>query len=130
MKWMRPGVYLAALAGLSLTVLTVAAYTASQAEGGQQVFANICAACHGATLQGGMGPALVGSGFQAAWRNAAALFSFVSQQMPLNNPGSLSREQAWNVVSYLLNRNGINPDEQPLDETTAKQTKVSQGVAR
>ena len=39
--------------------------------------------------------------------------------MPLSRPGSLSREQYWNVVSFLLQRNGANPDDRPLNEETA-----------
>jgi len=130
LKRIRTGVWLSALVGLFVTGLTVVAYTVAQAEGGQQVFANICRGCHGANLQGGMGPALVGPGFQAAWRNAAALLGFVSQQMPLNRPGSLSQEQYLNVVAFLLRQNGIEPDGQPLDVTSAEAVQMPHGAAQ
>ncbi len=66
-----------------------------------------------------MGPGLAGPAFQASWRTAAALFQFVSQQMPLSAPGSLAQEQYWNVVCYLLQQNGVQADEQPLARQTA-----------
>lgn len=130
MRRIRPGTWLTALVGLFVTALSVVAYTTAQAEGGQQVFASICSGCHGAGLQGATGPALIGPGFQAAWRSGAALLSFVSQQMPFNNPGSLSPEQYRDVVAYLLQRNGVAPDEQPLDERTAEGIALSQHSAQ
>ncbi len=124
LRRIRPGVWLTALMGLFVAAMTALAYTSGQAEAGRQVFASICSGCHSPTLMGGTGPALIGPGFRASWRTAAALFDFVSRQMPLSAPGSLSREQYWNVVAYLLQKNGIAPDEQPLDEQTAKTIKV------
>ncbi len=120
----RPGTWLVALAGLFLGAAAVLAYTGAQAGAGQQVFASICASCHGTTLGGGMGPALTGATFQASWRTAAALFQFVSQQMPLSAPGSLAQEQYWNVVAYLLQQNGVQADEQPLGKQTARAVRL------
>jgi len=128
-RTIRLGAWLTALSGLFVAAMTVLAYTAGQAGAGREVFAIVCAGCHGANLQGVVGPALIGPAFQATWPNAAALFSFVSQNMPLGNPGSLSREQYWSIVAYLLQQNGINRDEKPLSEQTASQIKLQQGVS-
>jgi mono/diheme cytochrome c family protein len=120
----RVGMWLTAFVGFLVGAMATLAYTGGQADAGQQVFATICAACHGATLQGGMGPALVGSAFRANWQSAAGLLSFVARQMPLSAPGSLSPEQYTNVVAFLLRKNDIPADEKPLDAETAKETRL------
>lgn len=125
MRPLRVGVWLAALAALFAGAVTALAYTTGQAQAGQQAF-NICAGCHGANLQGAMGPALVGPGFQATWRNALALWSFVSQNMPLGSPGSLAKAQYWDIVAFLLQRNGVEPDDRPLNAETAEQVRLAQ----
>lgn len=119
MRRIRPAAWLAALAGLLVTAVTALAYTAAQAEAGQQVFVTVCAACHGATLGGGVGPALVGPAFRTVWTNAAMLLGYVSQNMPLSAPGSLNPEQYRQVVAYLLRQNGIAADDEPLTEESA-----------
>ena len=124
MRYIRPAVWLAALAGLFVAAMTALAYTTGQAEAGQQVFATYCSACHGPALQGGLGPALVGPAFRANWRDAAALLEYVSRQMPLSAPGTLSKERYRNVVAFLLQRNGVAADGQPLDEQSAKRVEV------
>jgi hypothetical protein len=40
-------------------------YTSQQAAAGAQAYKKTCAGCHGATLEGGMGPALVGTPFKS-----------------------------------------------------------------
>ncbi|MDI7275422.1 MAG: cytochrome c [Anaerolineae bacterium] len=119
MRRIRPAAWLAAIGSLFVAAVTALAYTSAQAEAGQQVFTTICAGCHGAALEGGVGPALLGPAFRTVWANAAALLSYVSQNMPLGAPGSLTREQYQHVVAYLLRRNGISPGREPLGEEAA-----------
>ncbi len=119
MRRIRPAAWLAALAGFFVTAVTALAYTAAQADAGQQVFVTVCAGCHGLTLGGGVGPALVGPAFRTVWTNAAMLLSYVSQNMPLSAPGSLNADQYRQVVAYLLRQNGIAPEEEPLTERSA-----------
>ncbi len=121
----RPIAWLVALAGALVSAMSVAAYTGAQSAAGQQVY-RVCAFCHGPTLQGAMGPALATPAFRATWQSAAALFQYISQNMPLNAPGSLKPGQYWDLVAFLLQRNGVEPDEQPLDERTAAQVKLGQ----
>jgi hypothetical protein len=49
--------------------------------------------------------------------------------MPLGNPGSLSREQYWSLVAYLLQQNGIEPDAQPLNEETAGEITLRRAIS-
>jgi alcohol dehydrogenase (cytochrome c) len=126
MPRIRPRIWLTALAGFLVAAMTALAYTGAQAEAGQSLFASMCAVCHGATLGGGMGPALVGPLFRNHWRSAAALFQFVSIQMPLNNPGSLTATQYWDIVSFLLRQNGVPVDDKVLNGESAQESLVPQ----
>jgi mono/diheme cytochrome c family protein len=87
-----------------------ALYTAAQASAGAAIFAQSCATCHGANLEGVAGPALKGPAFHqmaaAQALNAQSLLTVVSQSMPQDNPGSLTPEQYNAVVAYILQQNG------------------------
>ncbi len=85
-------------------------YTGGQASRGATVYAGQCALCHGAALQGKVGPALAGPGFatslDTAKMSAAALFKIIATQMPLNKAGSLTQQQSVDVFAYILAQNG------------------------
>lgn len=85
------------------------AYRAEQAERGRRVYAAHCSSCHGADLEGGVGPALAGATFLHTWsdRSAAALFSVTRTSMPRPAVGSLSDQAYADVFAYLLSRNGV-----------------------
>jgi alcohol dehydrogenase (cytochrome c) len=71
-------------------------YTAAQAAQGASVDAANCSACHAENLAGGAGPTLIGTAFKksidANYHTAAELYDFISKQMPLSAPGSLSHQ--------------------------------------
>jgi mono/diheme cytochrome c family protein len=79
-------------------------YSADQAARGAALVDAQCVACHGAALEGTVGPALAGSSFLSAWagRTAAELTDKIQMTMPLNAPGTLSRQQAIDIVADLL----------------------------
>jgi mono/diheme cytochrome c family protein len=87
---------------------TVTGAAAPQVAAGQQVYTQDCAVCHGANLQGVSGPPLAQSAFSFLG-NAKALLDFISQQMPLSAPGSLSAQQFDDVTAFILDRNGLLP---------------------
>ena len=100
-------------------------FTAEQAERGAAVFTSSCAGCHGAQLQGGMGPRL--NPLHESWSglSLAALYRFVSQNMPFSAPGSLEPQQYADVISYVLSQNGfpagggeLPPDAEQLEALT------------
>jgi len=72
-------------------------------------YAANCAACHGASLQGGAGPALSRSSFAAKWRNhpLSDLYTDAHDQMPLTAPGSLPANTSWQIIAYILSFNGF-----------------------
>jgi mono/diheme cytochrome c family protein len=79
-------------------------YTTAQAQRGQTLYAMECRACHGPTLEGGLGPPLTGTSFLGIWngRSLADLVDKIEHTMPATRPGALSRPQAADLVAYLL----------------------------
>lgn len=98
-------------------------FTEEQAARGEELFMSRCSGCHGANLQGGMGPRL--SPLNEAWQgmSLASLYRFVSQNMPFGAPGSLEPQQYADAISFVLSHNGfpageaeLAPDEELLDQ--------------
>jgi S-disulfanyl-L-cysteine oxidoreductase SoxD len=119
---------------------------------GAKVYADNCAACHGDHLQGNPakgigGDKLIGGRgtlasaspvktVESYWPYATTLFDYVKRAMPFWSPGSLTDDQVYSVVAYILeqakvikpteamnasslpkvempNRNGFVPDPRP-----------------
>jgi mono/diheme cytochrome c family protein len=79
---------------------------------GAAVYAARCAECHGDRLEGmGRFPPLVGRQTVPDYPNARVLYEYIRRAMPYNRPGSLSDEEALSVTVYLLNQNGLLPDD-------------------
>lgn len=93
-------------------------YTASQATSGAKSYQESCASCHGAKLQGGMAPALVGKQFWTAYggKKLSTLWSTIHTQMPMANPGSVSPKDSVNIMAFLLQKNGVSAGTVPLDD--------------
>lgn len=91
-------------------------YSSDQAAQGKTLFAQKCALCHGANLQGGAGPPLAGSQFFLRYRGKplSALWSTVHTEMPLNAPGTLSSQQSLALVAYILEKNGFPAGASPI----------------
>ncbi len=87
--------------------LAAITFTTAQANAGAQVYAGFCASCHGATLQGAGGPRLAGAGLALYARTVGAVYSFISENMPRDDPGGLSAAQYLNVVAFLARSNGF-----------------------
>ena len=79
-------------------------YAADQATRGAALYKAQCVACHGAALEGAVGPPLAGSEFLAAWagRSASELADKIQQTMPLGAPGTLTRPQTIDIVAHML----------------------------
>ena len=79
-------------------------YSAAQAARGEQIYRAQCGNCHGAAMEGAVGPPLAGQGFLANWsaRPLAELADKIQKTMPFEQPGSLSRLQSADLVAYML----------------------------
>ncbi|CAN5917172.1 cytochrome c [soil metagenome] len=99
---------------------------------GETTYALKCAACHGPSGEGiGPNPKLIGTdppaGFVFAsdakapktignyWPYATTLYDYLHRAMPLTAPGSLSPDEIYGLVAFLLSRNGIVPATMVVD---------------
>lgn len=87
-------------------------------QAGADVFAENCAACHGDKLQGNPavglgGDRLIGGRGSLAsktpiktvesyWPYSTTLFDYVKRAMPFNAPGSMTDDQVYSLVAYIL----------------------------
>src|SRR5215510_8970109 len=82
-------------------------YTADQAKKGEATYKEQCAACHGDNLEGsGPMPPLAGKDFLANWsgKTLGDLYEKTQTTMPATAPGSLTPEQAADIISFLLSK--------------------------
>jgi S-disulfanyl-L-cysteine oxidoreductase SoxD len=91
-------------------------FAGEQASRGKARFAQQCAGCHGAKLEGITGPQLAGSTFKGNWDGLTAddLFEYIKKSMPRGQPGSLSREQVAELVAFVLTSNGYPAGQKEL----------------
>lgn len=110
----------------SLSAQSSGAYTPAQAKDGAAIFAAKCSMCHGAKLEGKIGPALTGSTFLATYDGQTAddLRDFIATAMPANAPGSLKPAEVLAVLSYILRQNKFPAGDTPLTEASSKTVKI------
>jgi len=85
-------------------------YSDTQATRGQQLYQKLCVNCHGAALEGVVGPPLAGDAFLSVWsaRSLADLVNKMEQTMPPGQPDSMGRPQVIDVAAFIL-RSGKFP---------------------
>src|SRR5262245_46018158 len=102
---------------------------------GRTLFAEKCARCHGPTGDGDVGPRLVGGQGTLAtprplktvgsfWPYATTLWDYVNRAMPFDGPGLLEPSEVYAAVAFVLNLNGIVPDEGAMDAATLPKVKM------
>jgi polar amino acid transport system substrate-binding protein len=106
------------------TTTATVTFTAAQVAAGQKQFTQSCVMCHGANLQGISGPALTGSDFAAAMSTVGTTLTYISENMPLTAPGSLSHDQYTSVLAFLLSKNGFKAGGDPLTFDAALKSDV------
>lgn len=105
-----------------LVTTAAGVYTAAQAKRGEEVYYSICVSCH----PKGTYTAPV---FREKWNGhlVSELFSFVSTQMPKEQPGTLEPGDYADVIAYLLKINGapVGKKDLPADEKALKWIRIS-----
>jgi len=110
-------------------------------EGGE-LYARQCAACHGPKGEGGQAERLVGAEPRGLapfgpeyerwrdgrpdvpftignyWPYAATLFDYIRRAMPANAPGTLTADETYGLVAWLLAQNGIIADTAVMNADT------------
>jgi cytochrome c len=96
--------------------------TAEQVARGRAVFEARCAKCHGADGQGtSEAPRLIGQpNGLSGYRTAKGLFDFVSSDMPFDAPGTLTPQEYWDVLAFLLDGNRVIGPDVTLGPDTAE----------
>jgi len=89
------------------------------AKEGAEIYARKCAACHGATLEGGQGgPRLMGGqgtlttlqiqrSIGSYWPFATTIWDFTNRAMPPRQGGTLPPDEVYALTAFLLHKNGI-----------------------
>ena len=83
-------------------------YSQAQADRGKGTYTTACLECHGEELAGqDMTPPLAGSEFLSNWNGLTVgdLAERIRTTMPLNKPGSLTRDQIADILAYIMNYN-------------------------
>jgi mono/diheme cytochrome c family protein len=103
---------------------------------GEGVFAAKCQGCHGAKGAGQPNDRLVGgqgtlAGDKPAiktvgsyWPYATTMFDYVRRAMPFPESKSLSNDELYSVVAYVLNLNGIVPDDAVMNAETLPKVRM------
>ena len=96
---------------------------------GEKIFAETCAACHGANgevkpadrLVGGFGTLATSKPVRTVgsyWPYASTLFDYIRRAMPFKAPQSLTADQVYAVSAYILYLNNIITEDTVLDATS------------
>jgi S-disulfanyl-L-cysteine oxidoreductase SoxD len=88
-----------------------------KAADGAKVFADQCTLCHGDHGQGGIAARLIGGPPKASlnggktianyWPYATTLFDFIRRAMPYTQPRSLSDQEVYSLVAFILAENKL-----------------------
>jgi mono/diheme cytochrome c family protein len=98
-----------------------------------------CAGCHGATGTGGSAPVLKGQAEPTVdtWQRgrilpirspfATTVWDYINRAMPLNREGTLTADEVYSLTAFLLNINGVIPEDEVLDAQSLPKVKMPIG---
>ena len=111
------------------------------AKDGAPVFKQKCAVCHGATGTGGPAPILKAPPAATAdiWERprvlplrspfATTVWDYINRAMPLNRERTLTADEVYALTAFLLNLNGVIPEDTVLDQQSLPKVKMPIGDA-
>lgn len=109
---------------------------------GATIYAAKCASCHGATGMEGPNDRLIGreprEGFPFGrdpellglrtignyWPYATTVFDYIRRAMPQNAPGSLTADEVYSLMAFLLHKNEIIPEEAVMNAATLPEVEM------
>jgi S-disulfanyl-L-cysteine oxidoreductase SoxD len=106
-------------------------FTDEQADRGRRFYAEHCAGCHGANLQGGEYRALTGDRFWASWQDTTVdrFLGHITANMPHSEDGSLKGTLGAPVyqaiVAYILRANEFPAGASELTETSSVGVRIA-----
>jgi mono/diheme cytochrome c family protein len=109
------------LAAQSASSTKAGVYSREQSIRGQDIYAGNCKSCHVAETH-------TGPVFTTKWNGRALseLYVYIRDQMPKNEPGSLSTQEYADVLAYMLrlNRMPAGPVELPPDSAALRSIRI------
>ena len=107
---------------------------------GAKIYAAKCQSCHGANGMGGSAERLVdresGKNWDFAtnarlvktvgnyWPYATTLYDYTNRAMPFMQPGTLTPDETYSLVAYILALNKIVPEDAEMNRTTLPAVKM------
>ena len=103
---------------------------------GEEIYREKCAACHGVDLRGTVAglPLIGGRGSLATtapvktvesfWPSAPAVFSYIRNTMPTTAPGSLSDNEVYSLMAFILGKGEITSREIMLSRDNLPQIEM------
>ena len=96
---------------------------------GERVSLAKCAACHGPTGTEDPRDKLVGEKLPAKtigtfWPYATTVFDYLRRAQPFDKPGSLTDDEGYATIAWLLFRNQIIPADQVIDADTLPKVRM------
>lgn len=105
-----------------------------KAADGAKVYAEKCAFCHGDKGQGGHAVRLIGGPPKASldggktianyWPQATTLFDFIRRAMPFTQPRSLTDQEVYSLVAYLLAQNKLIGENDEINASTLPKVRM------
>ena len=102
-------------------------------DSGETIYTQLCLACHGPEGAGGINDQLVGhfnpeddlAGDTSLprtvgnfWPYATTLYDYINRSMPMAIPGTLTADEVYSLVAYLLHLNDIVEEDAVIDAET------------
>ena len=109
-------------------------------EGAQFYRTKGCAGCHGQNGTGGRAPTLKSTADPKLdlWARgrvlplrspfATTVWDYINRAMPLNREGTLTADEVYALTAYLLNINGVIPEDEVLDAQSLPKVKMPIGT--
>jgi len=102
---------------------------------GAPIYAQKCAACHGANGKGGINAALVGgqplaTGIETTktitnfWPYPTTLFDFTRRAMPFPKPRTLTNEEVYALTAYILRLNNLIGENDVMNASTLPKVRM------
>jgi cytochrome c len=101
---------------------------------GAKIFAEKCALCHGENGRGGHAARLIGPPKASLdpgsktianyWPYATTLFDLIRRSMPFTQPRSLTNEEVYALVAYILASNKLIGESDEIDATTLAKVRM------
>ena len=103
------------------------AYTRAQADRGKSNYEQYCASCHRDDLSGfSTVPPLAGDAFMKSWtdRPVDELYTFIRTGMPPYQSTAISRQTYIDIVTFILQSNGMPPGDDELKPDSAQLSQI------